>query len=113
MSPDLECDFSGDVNVKQMDLAVESHQLSCCSVNGIDQTTDGCVRTLGRIHCGSVVEIARGCLSLGYRSCFLDSDLLQLCRESEVNVPPTSQVPVSLATDESILTVSLSLLAGS
>ena len=35
VSPDLKCDFSRDVNVKQMDLAVESHQLSYCSVNGI------------------------------------------------------------------------------
>ena len=34
-SPDLECDFSRDVNVKQMDFAVESHQHSCRRVHGI------------------------------------------------------------------------------
>jgi hypothetical protein len=28
MSTGLECDFPGDVNVKQMDFAIESHQLS-------------------------------------------------------------------------------------
>ena len=39
MPPDLEGDLSGDVNIKQMDFAVESHQLSCSWVNGIDQAT--------------------------------------------------------------------------
>ena len=30
MSAGLECDFAGNVNVKQMDFAKESHQLSYC-----------------------------------------------------------------------------------
>lgn len=28
MSVDLKCDFPGDVNVKQMDFAIQSYQLS-------------------------------------------------------------------------------------
>lgn len=30
MSTGLKCNFPGDVNVKQMDFAIESHQLSYC-----------------------------------------------------------------------------------
>ena len=41
MFPDLKCDFSRYVNVKQMDLAVESHQLSYCLVNGSDRAKIG------------------------------------------------------------------------
>jgi len=44
MPPDLKCDFSGNVNVEEMDFAVESHQLSYRWVNGIDQAAS-CVRT--------------------------------------------------------------------
>ena len=41
MVPDLKRDFPGDVNVKQMDFAVESYQLSYCrvTINGIGQAT--------------------------------------------------------------------------
>lgn len=34
----FERDLSGDVNVKQMNFAVESHQLPCHRVNDIDRT---------------------------------------------------------------------------